>query len=227
MIKNWKLFLESSSHGPEEEELKRHAEELKASLKKVFSPILSTEEFLRYFKMNDAIKNSVDMIYEGLIGGFNLSIDSKFQNQAELAETLKTFFKKTLDRAKIVMIEKSFEEGIDFMIDEYVKFMIDFVKSQIEDSEDDDKDEDDDWWKTSPKKDYSQMSKKEIQDLIDDALSDRDFELVHKLAKYLESHTPKFESNSYKDLPKFDNCIKEFCNLLIDFITDYFLVKTK
>lgn len=225
MIKNWKLFLESSSNGEEEEELMRNAEELKSSLKRVFSPILSTEEFLRYFQMNDAIKKSVEMIYDGLIGGFNLSIDSKFKDQVELADTLKAFFKKTLDRAKIVMIEKSFEEGIDFMIDEYVKFMIDFVKSQIENSEDED--EDDDWWKTSPKKDYSQMSKKEIQDLIDDALSDRDFELVHKLAKYLESHSPKFESKSFRDLPKFENCIKEFCNLLVDFITGYFLVKAK
>ena len=35
-------------------------------------------------------------------------------------------------------------------------------------------------------KDYSDMSKSEIQSLIDDALTKRDFELVDKLSKYLK-----------------------------------------
>jgi len=48
-----------------------------------------------------------------------------------------------------------------------------------------DEDEDDDFIDDEGELDYSQLSKRELQDLIDDALDDGDFELVSILQKYM------------------------------------------
>jgi glutamine amidotransferase PdxT len=56
--------------------------------------------------------------------------------------------------------------------------------------------DDDDSEAESNEEDFSKLSKRDIQKRIDDALSDRDFEMVKKLSAYLENVRYQFKKNS-------------------------------
>ena len=205
MIKSWKLFLENDSHGSDE--MKNHGEELKSSLKNIFKPLFLNEKIMRHLNYIDELKQSVDMVYESLMGGFEDAIDGKFQDDQELSGIIKSYFGKSLDRAKIVMVEKSIEEGIEFMIDEFVKLMI-----ELKDAMDSEGDE----WKEEKERDYSELSQREIQKLIDDALDERDFKRVEFLSKYLkESLSPDLKT-------AIEEITEQACNLFVEFVLKYF-----
>ena len=204
MIKNWKLFLENSS---DDNEMINYGNSLKKSLKELYRPFFLNEIMLREFELFDILKSTVEEIYNSLLGGFEDSMTDRFTDNPELGETIKAYFRKSLDKAKIVMNEKSIEEGVDFMVDEFVKFMIDLKQSLESEGEE---------WKQEKEKDYSEMSQREIQQLIDDALDARDFKKVEFLSQYLK------ESVSEKLKIKLEQLSKEASELFIEYIMKYF-----
>jgi hypothetical protein len=204
MIKNWKLFLENSS---DDNEMINYGNNLKNSLKELYRPFFLNEIMLREFELFDVLKSTVEEIYNSLLGGFEDSMTDRFADNPELGETIKTHFRKSLDRAKIVMNEKSIEEGVDFMVDEFVKLMIDLKHSLESEGEE---------WKQEKDKDYSEMSQREIQKLVDDALDMRDFKQVEFLSQYLK------ESVSEKLKIQLDRISKEASELFAEYIMKYF-----
>jgi ferritin len=71
-------------------------------------------------------------------------------------------------------------------------------------------------WRKSKEVDYEDMSKSEINDLIDQALDDRDFGRVKFLSQYLKE--------SFEITDDMKAGIQKFCDTLVSFIVDNYYV---
>jgi len=178
MIKNWKLFLESAEDdysGDVEKDLKKLGEELKRGLHAAFAPMFIGEMFLRFSgeDVKNELRKGVDMIFETIMDQFISVLDSKEEIDEEYRDIMINGLSRSVDSAKETMINQNFKAGISHMVDIFVEFLIDYKKSIDSEGEE---------WKEEKEKDYSDMSKSEINDLIDQALDARDFSKVKFLS---------------------------------------------
>jgi hypothetical protein len=207
MIKNWKLFLENADDdysGDVEKDLKKLGEGLKKGLHAAFAPMFIGEMFLRFSSadVTDELKKGVDIIFETIIEQFVDVMDSKEDYEEELREVLLNALTKSLDSARETMINQSFKDGISHMVDIFVNFLIDYKKSIDNEGEE---------WKQEKEKDYSELSKGEINDLIDQALDSRDFAKVKFLSQYLK------ESYNQEAMNQIKNICRKVAELLVQF----------
>jgi len=197
-IKTYKLFLEGIK---DDDDFKRNLENLKLSLYAMLEPIFSMEKNVRMTGDIESLSEGADSLIEIL---FNMFVDSANSNP-DLSEEFKDLvlenFDKSLKNSKSIFIEKSFKEGLDKSIDFFVEFLEALKKSVESEGEE---------WKEAKEKDYEDMSKSEINALIDQALDDRDFDKVRFLSQYMK------ESFEITDDMKED--IQKFCDELVDFI---------
>lgn len=206
MIKNWKLFLESNDHDDEdiEKTLKRMGEELKQGLYIAFTNIFVGELFVRLSGGDtEKLSKGVDLIFSTVLESFTDIVYGKDDFDEELRDKMIEFLHKSCEDAKQTMLEKSFKAGISHMVDIFVDFLIDYKK--VIDSEGED-------WKEEKEKDYSELSKSEINQLIDQALDERDFEKVKFLSQYLkESYDQDVMSQVEEACKKAAELLAEFC----------------
>lgn len=206
MIKNWKLFLESDDPEDIDGELRSQGEELKRGLNKAFAPMFVGEMELRFAKnSNDPevkaeLKRGVDMIFDTIFNTFIEIIERKEDLEPELQEIMISYLERSLESARETMINQSFKAGISHMVGVFIQLIIDYKK-----------DNEGEEWRQEKEKDYSEMSKSEINSLIDQALDDRDFEKVRMLSKYIK------ESKSFST-DEIKTACEKVAELLFNFI---------
>lgn len=208
MIKNWKLFLESDEPEDIEGELRTQGEELKRGLNLAFAPMFVGEMELRFAKnSNDPevkaeLKRGVDMIFDTIFNTFIELIERKEDLEPELQEIMISYLERSLESARETMINQNFKAGISHMVEVFVQFIIDYKKASDNEGEE---------WRQEKEKDYSEMSKSEINSLIDQALDDRDFEKVRMLSKYIKESI-SFSTDEIK------SACEKVAELLVNFI---------
>ena len=208
MIKNWKLFLESAEDdysGDVEKDLKKMGQELKNGLYLAFAPMFIGEMFLRFSDkdVKDELKKGVDMIFETIMEQFIAVLDSKEEINEEYRDIMISGLSQAVDSAKETMIDQNFKAGISHMVDIFVDFLIDYKKSMDSEGEE---------WREEKEKDYSDMSKSEINNLIDQALDDRDFSKVKFLSQFLKESYNEETFKQIKDAcRKVAELLAQFC----------------
>jgi hypothetical protein len=212
MIKNWKLFLESDEPEDIEGEIRSQGEELKRGLNLAFAPMYIGEMTLRFAKnSNDPevkaeLKKGVDMIFNYIFDTFVEIMDTKDYEEG-FKDMMINYLKRSLESARQTMIDQNFKAGVAHMIDIFVQFMIDYKKASDNEGEE---------WREEKQKDYSEMSKGEINSLIDQALDARDFEKVRMLSKYIK------ESKSFST-----DEIKSACEKVAELLSNFVQISLK
>ena len=203
-IKNYKLFLESLK---DDEEFKQNVEELKKSLYVMLNPIFMMEKIVRIAGDTKQLEYGTDQLIELLFNMFIQSVNSNEDLDEEFKDMILSEFDKALKSARSIFIEKSFKEGVDKSINFLVEFLEAIKKSRESEGEE---------WKQAKEVDYADMSKSEINALIDQALDVRDFSRVKFLSQYLK------ESFEITDDIKVG--VQKFCDDLVRFIVDNYYV---
>ena len=213
MIKNWKLFLENfddDDDSNDESKLKANGEQLKTSLKALFGPIFLVEFVVRQTGDTEQLSQGVDMICDVLIKSFKSVLNGREDFSEEFVEILINSFTESIGSAKQIMIEESFSNGIDFMVDKFINTLIEIRKSRESEGEE---------WRQEKEVSYEDMTKSQINDLIDQALDQRDFKRVQFLSKYMKE---SFDYNAELELEKI---AKEISELIIKFVKENIPVK--
>jgi len=146
------------------------------------------------------LRRGVDMIFDYIFDTF-IDIMSEKDYEEEFKDMMINYLKRSLESAKQTMIDQSFKAGVAHMVDVFVQFIIDYKKVSDNEGEE---------WKQEKQKDYSEMSKREINDLIDQALDARDFNKVRMLSKYIK------ESKSFST-----GEIKMACEKVAELLADF------
>ena len=203
-IKSYKLFLESIS---DDEGFKKNVEDLKKSLYAMLNPIFMMEKIVRAVKDNEELESGADQLIELLFNMFVQSVNSNEDLDDEFRNMILGEFDKALKSARSIFIEKSFKEGVDKSINFLVEFLEAIKKARESEGEE---------WKKSKEVDYADMSKSEINDLIDQALDVRDFSRVKFLSQYLKE--------SFEITDDMKAGVQKFCDTLVDFIVKNYYV---
>ena len=198
-IKNYKLFLESLS---DNDEFKKQVKNLKSTLYFLLKPIFYAEKILRVNKNIKELESTADSLIELLFDMFISSVNTNEDVDDEFKDLLLNKFEISLKSSRPIFIELSYEEGIDQSIKSFIEFLE--VIKKDKDSEEEEE------WKKSKEVDYEDMSKSEINDLIDQALDARDFDKVKFLSQYLKE--------SFEITDEMKAGIQKFCDTLVRFI---------
>jgi hypothetical protein len=177
MIKNWKLFLESQEDGG----VFQNAEEMKQVLKNLVKPLIVGEILLRIADDKSEIAKAVEMLLNLFRSTFRLAIEEKQEFTDEQREFFIETFNDAVEESRAVFINKNFISGIDNMVDNFIG-SLERMKQEMESEGEE--------WKQEQEEeeqlDYSKMSNRELNNLIDQVLDKRDFETVKMLSKYLK-----------------------------------------
>jgi len=203
-IKKYKLFLESLK---DDNEFKQNVEELKKSLYTMLNPIFMMEKIVRIAGDTKELESGTDELIKILFNMFVASVNANQDLDEEFKDIILREFDKALKSARSIFIEKSFKDGVDKSINFLVEFLEAIKKARESEGEE---------WKKAKEVNYEDMSKYEINDLIDQALDVRDFDRVKFLSQYLK------ESFEFTDDMKAG--IQKFCDTLVDFIVKNYYV---
>lgn len=204
IIKNYKLFLESLN---DDENFKKNVDELKNSLYIMLNPIFTMEKIVRTSGDTKELESGADALIEILFNMFIQSVNSNQDLDEEFRDLILREFDKSLKSARSIFIDKSFKEGVDKSINFLVEFLDAIKKAQESEGEE---------WKQAKEVDYEDMSKSEINDLIDQALDVRDFEKVKFLSQYLKE--------SFEMTDEVKAGIQKFCDDLVKFIVSNYYI---
>jgi hypothetical protein len=203
-IKNYKLFLEGLS---DDNEFKQNVDELKSSLYVLLNPIFNMEKTVRQSGNTEDLESGTDALIEILFNMFVVAVNSNEDLDDEFRDVILSEFDKALKSARPIFIEKSFKDGVDKSIGFLIEFLDAMKKAQESEGEE---------WRQSKEVDYEDMSKSEINDLIDQALDDRDFGRVKFLSQYLKE--------SFEITDDMKDGIQKFCDTLVRFIVQNYYV---
>ena len=203
-IKNYKLFLESIN---DNEEFRQNVDELKKSLYAMFNPIFMMEKIVRMSGNTKELENGTDSLIEILFNMFVQAVNDNQDLDDDFRDMILGEYDKALKSARSIFIERSFKDGVDKSINFLIEFLDAMKKAQDSEGEE---------WRQSKEVGYEDMSKSEINALIDQALDVRDFGKVKFLSQYLK------ESFEITDEMKVG--IQNFCDTLVRFIVDNYYV---
>jgi hypothetical protein len=203
-IKNYKLFLESLN---DNEDFRQNVDVLKKALYAMFNPVFNMEKIIRISGNTEELEYGTDKLIEIL---FNMFVDSVNRNEDlddEFRDIILSEYDKALKSARSIFIEKSFKDGVD----KSINFLIEFLDAmkKAEDSEGEE-------WRQAKEVSYEDMSKSDINALIDQALDARDFSKVKFLSQYLKE--------SFEITDDMKAGIQKFCDTLVSFIVDNYYV---
>lgn len=204
MIKDWELFLESYDDDDDFDFSKIEEEILKA-----FTPLFISEALMRPIASKSELKNMSKMLLTSLLTGFGSAISNK-DIPDEYKLEMATKFSQFAKEGEEIMVNKSFRDGIIYIFGKFV----DYLKNKKMEQEGES------WKKNieseSESDSLEDLSKSEIQNLIDDALDRGDFDEVRKLSKYLES-------NQYVDSPELEEMIDNVIKILVKIIDSIYV----
>jgi len=199
-IKTYKLFLESLS---DDNEFKQNVDELKKALYVMLNPIFMMEKIVRIAGDTKELESGTDELIKILFNMFLLSVKENEDLDGEFRDMIISEFDKALKSARPIFIEKSFKDGVDKSINFLVEFLEAIKKARDSEGEE---------WKKAKEVGYEDMSKSEINDLIDQALDVRDFGRVKFLSQYLKE--------SFEITDDMKAGIQKFCDTLVRFIVE-------
>ena len=199
-IKTYKLFLESIS---DDNEFKQNVDELKKSLYTMLNPIFMMEKIVRIAGDTKELESGTDELIKILFNMFVASVNTNQDLDEEFKDIILREFDKALKSSRHIFIEESFKDGVDKSINFLVEFLEVIKKSRESEGEE---------WKKDKEVDYEDMSKSEINDLIDQALDVRDFDKVKFLSQYLKE--------SFEITDDMKAGIQKFCDDLVRFIVE-------
>lgn len=179
-ILNWKLFLENINN---DDEFKASVEAIKKSIVKSLEPVFIVEKMVRIVNNKQKLEQGADYLIDTLFEMFAGSVNNHPSLSEQFKGVILEKFDKTLKTNRPIFIDKSFQEGVEKSIHFLIDFLQDMKKQMDSEGEE---------WKQLKELDYENMSKREINDLIDIALDNRDFKQVEFLSKYLKE---SFEIN--------------------------------
>ena len=197
-IKTYKLFLESIS---DDNEFKQNVEELKKSLYVMLNPIFMMEKIVRIAGDTKELESGTDELIKILFNMFVASVNTNQDLDEEFKDIILREFDKALKSSRHIFIEESFKDGVDKSINFLVEFLEAIKKARESEGEE---------WKKAKEVSYEDMSKSEINDLIDQALDVRDFDKVKFLSQYLKE--------SFEITDDMKAGIQKFCDALVRFI---------
>ncbi len=203
-IKTYKLFLESIS---DDNEFKQNVGELKKSLYTMLNPIFMMEKIVRMAGDTKELESGADSLIELLFNMFVASVNANQDLDEEFKDIILGEFDKALKSARNIFIEESFKDGVDKSINFLIEFLDAIKKARESEGEE---------WKQSKEVDYEDMSKSEINDLIDQALDVRDFTRVKFLSQYLKE--------SFEITDEMKAGVQKFCDALVNFIVQNYYV---
>jgi hypothetical protein len=203
-IKNYKLFLESIS---DDNEFKQNVDELKKSLYTMLNPIFMIEKIVRISGDTKELESGTDELIKILFNMFLLSVKENEDLDDEFRDMIISEFAKALKSARPIFIEESFKDGVDKSINFLVEFLEAIKKARDSEGEE---------WKKAKEVNYEDMSKSEINDLIDQALDVRDFGRVKFLSQYLKE--------SFEITDDMKAGIQKFCDTLVRFIVENYYI---
>ena len=197
-IKNYKLFLEGLS---DDNEFKQNVDVLKKALYAMFNPVFNMEKIIRLSGNTEELEYGTDKLIEILFSMFVDSVNRNEDLDDEFRDVILGEFDKALKSARPIFIEESFKDGVDKSINFLIEFLDAMKKAKESEGEE---------WRQSKEVDYKDMSKSEINDLIDQALDARDFGEVKFLSQYLKE--------SFEITDDMKAGIQKFCDTLVRFI---------
>lgn len=203
-IKNYKLFLESLN---DDSEFKQNVDVLKKALYAMFNPVFNMEKIVRLSGNIEELEYGTDELIKIL---FNMFLDSVNRNEdldEDFRDMILSEYDKALKSARPIFIEKSFKDGVDKSINFLIEFLDAMKKAQESEGEE---------WRQSKEVSYEDMSKSEINDLIDQALDVRDFGRVKFLSQYLKE--------SFEITDDIKAGIQKFCDTLVRFIVENYYI---
>lgn len=172
-ILNWRLFLENMN----DDEFKASVEELKKSIVQSLEPVFIVEKMVRMVGNKEKLEQGADFLIDTLFEMFAASVHNHPTLSEQFKDIILEKFDKSLAANRPIFIEKSFQEGVEKSIHFLVDFLEEMKKQMDSEGEE---------WKQPKQVDYENMSKREINDLIDAALDARDFKQVEFLSQYLK-----------------------------------------
>jgi len=203
-IKTYKLFLEGLS---DDNEFKQNVDVLKKALYAIFNPIFNMEKIIRLSGNTEKLENGTDALIDILFNMFVESVNRNEDLDDEFRDVILTEFDKALKSARPIFIEESFKDGVDKSINFLVEFLEAIKKARDLEGEE---------WKKAKEVGYEDMSKSEINDLIDQALDVRDFGRVKFLSQYLKE--------SFEITDDMKAGIQKFCDTLVRFIVENYYI---
>jgi hypothetical protein len=199
-IKTYKLFLESIS---DDNEFKQNVDVLKSALYELLDSIFKTEKIVRATGDVKELEYGANLLIEILFSMFADSMNTREDLDDDFKNMILGEFDKSLQSARNIFIEQSFKEGVDKSINFLVEFLEATKKARESEGEE---------WRNAKEVDYEDMSKSEINDLIDQALDDRDFGRVKFLSQYLKE--------SFEITDDMKAGIEKFFDDLVNFIVN-------
>ncbi len=203
-LKNYKLFVEGFK---DDDEFKQGIQELKKSLFIMFTPIFAMEKVIRMVGDTKKLEEGADSLIELMISMWSHSLKGRDDLDDQFKEMIMMDFTKSLKESRPTFIEKSFQQGIEQSLDFLINKLEEFKKRNESEGEE---------WREEKEVSYGEMSNKEISELIDVALDNRDFERVKFLSQFLK------ESITATD--EITEAIGEYCETLLNFIVNNYYI---
>lgn len=188
----------------DDDEFKKNIQALKSSLSVMFGPLFIKEKQIREFGNMRLLEEGADSLMELLFDMWFHSIDSREDLDEEFKQEIIQDFDEALNSSRQIFINDSYQAGIESTLDFLTDKIDEMSKSQQQEDED---------WRQPKQVSYEDMSKSEINDLIDQALDNNDFERVKFLSKFLET---------LEITDEVTECVGEFCERLLEIIIKYY-----
>jgi hypothetical protein len=185
-------------------------ERLKLSLALNFKPIFEKETEIRQSGDKKTIESSADQFMQIMFDLWYYSVMNRRDLEDSIKELIIHDFDDALDKSRDIFINKSFNDGLISTLELLCQKLEQQQKSKG--SEDESEEE----WRIEKEVDYSDMTNREINDLINAAIDSGDFER----ASYLNQFIRVNESMQITD--EMTEVVGDFCEQLLDIIIKFY-----
>ena len=186
-------------------------ERLKLSLALNFKSIFEKETEIRQSGDKKTIESSADQFMQIMFDLWYYSVMNRRDLEDSIKELIIHDFDDALDKSRDIFINKSFNDGLISTLELLCQKLEQQQKSKG--SEDESEEE----WRIEKEVDYSDMTNREINDLINAAIDSGDFER----ASYLNQFIKVNESMQITD-EMFTRVVGDFCEQLLDIIIKFY-----
>lgn len=185
-------------------------ERLKLSLALNFKPIFEKETQIRQSGDKKTIESSADQFMQIMFDMWYYSVMNRRDLEDSIKELIIHDFDDALDKSRDIFINKSFNDGLVSTLD----LLCQKLEQQQKSKESEEEAEED--WRIEKEVDYSDMTNREINDLINAAIDSGDFER----ASYLNQFIKVNESMQITD--EMTEVVGDFCEQLLDIIIEFY-----
>lgn len=185
-------------------------ERLKLSLALNFKPIFEKETQIRQSGDKKTIESSADQFMQIMFDMWYYSVMNRRDLEDSIKELIIHDFDDALDKSRDIFINKSFNDGLVSTLD----LLCQKLEHQQKSKESEEEAEED--WRIEKEVDYSDMTNREINDLINAAIDSGDFER----ASYLNQFIKVNESMQITD--EMTEVVGDFCEQLLDIIIEFY-----